>query len=148
MSDYFDFDDDLYELYYADEYDDFESSRRLDPLYYHDWYELVAFHKEFEKAILITLRIDYKIRPVLVPKSIIRKMETINDYLTNETQIRYLIHTKTLQNKLPLIDIFYTKNNVLYKFVNLTDGNALVTTDYNATQIPFDELIYSHWSKR
>ena len=149
MSDCFDFDDDLYELYYTDDIDYSKSSSLSDPLYYHDWYELVALHKEFEKAILVTLRVDYKIRPVLVPKSIIRKMETINDYRTNETQIRYLlIHTKILKNKLPPIDIFYTKNNILYQFVNLTDDNALVTAAGIPTQIPFNELKYSHWSKR
>lgn len=151
MSDCFDFDDDLYELYYADEYNDLDyskSSRVSDPLYYHDWYKLITFHREFEKAILVTLMVDYKIRPVLVPKSIIRKMETINDYSTKETQIRYLIHTETLKNKLPPIDIFYTKNNILYQFVNLTDDNALVTAEGIPTQIPFNELMYSHWSKR
>jgi hypothetical protein len=120
------------------------NKKDIDIWHYHGWYELVAFHQEFEKFILITLKLESNNNiTVSVPKSIIGKMETTVTFNTNETKTRYLIHTKTL-HKLSEVDVIYLKDNKEYTFMGVDkDGNYFMDrgNDY-AISIPISELTY------
>jgi hypothetical protein len=116
----------------------------IDIWHYHGWYELVAFHQEFEKFILVTLKLESSTDiTVRVPKSIIGKMETTVTFNTNVTQTRYLIHAKTL-HKLSEVDVIYLKDNKEYTFMGVDkDSNYFMDkgNDY-AISIPISELTY------
>ena len=142
MSDTFDdwgFDEDDYINGYAR-----QASHEKDIWYYHQWCELLSFHQDFEKAVLVTLRTDSDTtRTLRVPKSIIGKMETTITFKTKETQTRYLIHTKTLA-KLLDVDVIYKKDNKEYTFMSAAGHDRYFmdsSNDYGVS-IPIKELTY------
>jgi hypothetical protein len=161
MSDTFDHYGDAWESYlnydmeehYVDQYSyprySSSSKQDIDPWYYHSWYELEAFHQEFEKSILVTLRLNSNTkRSVLVPKSIIGKMENTVTYKTGETQTRYLIHAGTL-NKLLDLDVIYRDNKKEYTFIGKdSDDRYLVSGNDYHVSIPVSNLTYYKYVER
>jgi hypothetical protein len=123
------------------------SSSEKDPWYYHDWYELVAFHKEFNKSILVTLKIGGPFpKSYLVPISIVGKLETTTTFKTNTIISRYLLHTDTLF-KLLEVDITYRWKDRYYKFIDVSDHRhyCLEADDQERITAPIRELSYVSW---
>lgn len=115
--------------------------------YYHGWYELVVFHKDFEKAILITLRTYDDVVTYLVPKSIIGKLESTVDFKANTTISKYLIHNATLR-KISEVEVTYTYRGDDYKFVEMVDNNRCkIERDNRSITVSFSDLTYVRWTK-
>jgi hypothetical protein len=115
--------------------------------YYHGWYDLVVFHKDFEKAILITLRTYDDVVTYLVPKSIIGKLVTTVDFKANTSISKYLIHNATLR-KISEVEVTYTYIYDDYKFVEMIDNDrCIIERDNRSVVVSFSDLTYVRWTK-
>lgn len=128
------------EYYYSKPFD-------KDPWKYHNWYNLAAFHKDFEKAILVSLRVDGCEKSYMIPKSIIGKLETTVNFKTNTSTSKYLIHQGTFR-KLSPVEITYAQGAEDFKFVMTSfDGRYSLRNANRTIEVTPDKVQYVRWAK-
>lgn len=162
MSDCFDHEADAYDSLHSSDWDYYNSDEEyvyssrqqktnVDPWYYHEWFTLELFHKEFPNSVLLTLSDSWsRVYTKLVPKSIIGKRESMFTYSTGVEVIKFLIHSKTFHNKLQEARVHYMWNGLNLRFVDINSPTHVVLLHSSNQQhhiAPINELTYHHWYK-